>query len=219
MKKKIINLPRGYLSYSQKELWKKDRVKYASIYFDGVPNTHSNVAMDYGRLVADALEHEKETGDLLTDAAMLLLPKYDVRDKEFRTELKTKDGVITILAKPDMRDSASHAFREIKTGMTAWTQKKAQNHPQMIFYATAIYLEFNKLLREAWLDHIETYTENTVDADGIPSSTVVPTGNVQSFRVTFTLSDILNEMAEMTRVAREIEIAWSVHVPAPKLNG
>ena len=37
--------------------------------------------MEYGKVVADALEKGVQTGDLLTDAGMLLLPKYDVADK------------------------------------------------------------------------------------------------------------------------------------------
>ncbi len=212
IKKKIIQLPRGYLSYSQKQLWKNDKARYASIYFDGVKNNHTNPAMDYGKLVADALEKQKETGDLLTDSAMILLPKYDVADEEFRATLKCKQGEFEVLAKPDTRDSRSHAFREYKTGVTRWTQKKAQSHPQMRYYAMAIYLKWKKLLREAHLDWIQTVSEDTIDADGIPSTNIIPTGHVESFRVTFTLTDILEEMADTARVAKEIEIAWMSHV-------
>ncbi len=76
----------------------------------------------------------------------------------------------------------------------------------------SIYLKFKKLLREAHLDWIETYSEDVVDADGIPSTNVIPTGRVESFRVTFTLTAILEEMADTARVAKEIEIAWMSHV-------
>jgi len=180
------------------------------IYFDNRDELRtSNRGMEYGKVVADALEHGIQTNDLLTDSAILLLPKYDIADQEIRTLLSTKDGDITVLAKPDTRDSKTHDFREYKTGKTSWTKEKAQKHPQMIFYAMAIYLEFKKVLSEAYLDWIETeQTENGIQ----------PTGRVESFRVTFTLADILKEMKETTRICKEIELAFATHVPDERLK-
>jgi hypothetical protein len=210
MKKRIIQLPRGYLSYSQKELWKNDRERYMGIYFDGREELrHSNNAMEYGKVVADALEKGKDTGDVLTDAAMLLLPKYDLADEELRVELRTKDGWIPLLGRLDTRDSKSWDFREYKTGKQPWTQSKAEKHPQMRFYAMLVYLASQKQLKEAYLDWIETES-----VDGVTK----PTGRIQSFRVPFTLTDILKEMAETSRVAKEIEIAWASHVRDPKYD-
>jgi len=222
MKKKIIQLPKGYLSYSQKELWKNDPKRYKQIYFDGRDELRvSNSGMDYGKIVATALETEKDTDDLLTDSAMLLLPKYDIRDEEISTEFRTKEGWISLIGRPDTLNSKSFDFREYKTGKTKWTQKKAQNHPQMRFYAMLIYLKFNKLLHDAYLDWIETETVIIEAEEGIINSftkkEIRPTGRVESFRVTFTLTDILNEMAETARVAKEIEIAFASHVPDPRM--
>lgn len=208
MKKKVVQLPKGYVSYSQIQLWKNDPMRYIAIYMDGRDELRTtNSGQEYGKIVADSLETGVDTGDLLTDSATLLVPKYDLRDQEVRAEFKTKYGWLAILFKPDSRDSVTNEFRETKTGKAAWTQKKAQNHPQMRFYAMGIYLKFGILLKDAWLDWIET--ESTL-VDSV--SVIRPTGHVESFRVTFTLNDILKEMAETVRVAREIESAWVTHI-------
>lgn len=210
MRKKIIQLPKGYISYSQRELWLNDRARYIEIYFEGRDELRtSNAGQEYGKVVATALEYGTETGDLLTDSAMLLLPKYDMRDQEIVTYLKTKDGEIKLLGRPDTLNSITKEFREYKTGKLPWTQKKAQQHPQMRFYAMLIYLAFGKALREAHLDWIET--EQT------PTG-IAPTGRVQSFKVTFTLSDILKEMALTTKVAKEIEVMYACHVQDPAMK-
>jgi len=211
MKSREIQLPKGYLSYSQVQLWDKDRERYKQIYFDGRDDLRtSNKAMEYGKAVATALETATDTGDLLTDEAMFLLKKYDLRDKEIVTYLKTKEGTVKIMGRPDTMDSTTHAFREYKTGKNAWTQKKAQAHLQMKFYATLIYLAHGTKLNEAWLDWIETETT--------PEGVVSPTGRVESFHVHFTFNDILNTMAMIARVAKEIELAWSCHVPPKPLS-
>lgn len=206
MKKKLINLPKGYLSYSQVQLWNNDRNRYTEIYFNSRDDLRvSNAGMDYGKVVAEALEKEKETDieDILTHTAVSLLPKYDVRDQEIEVEWKSKDGWLKIIGRPDMLDSKTFNFREIKTGKTKWTSGKAQKHLQMRWYAMLIYIKHKKVLHEAYLDWIET--ENTDEG-------IKPTGRVESFKVVFSLSDILSTMALAMKTAKEIEIAYASHV-------
>lgn len=221
MKKKYIQLPRTYISYSQCELWKHDPERYKKLYMDGNQAYRlNNSGMDYGKVVAIALENEESTGDLLTDAAMLLIPKYDVRDKEIAVETKTRDGWLKIIGRPDYLDSKTKAFYEIKTGKGAWTQNKAQRHPQMLFYAMLIYLAYGVVLNEAQLIWIETedVIEPYKEGDWLPEDRKVikPTGKVESFKVTFTLGDILNCMAETIRIAKEIELVWVSHIKVPE---
>jgi len=203
--RKTIQTPRGYLSYSQIQLWKNDKERYRKLYYeDRQEFRFNNKEMEYGKIVADALEHEKKTDDLLTDAAMLLLPKYDVRDQEIRASINTKDGWIDILGKPDTLNSATKAFREYKTGKGRWTQSRAQNHPQMIFYALLIFVKYKIDLKEAYLDWIET--EDTDQG-------IQPTGKVKSIRVEFKMSDILKCMAETIQIAKEIELDYASYIP------
>ena len=213
MRKKVIQLPKEYLSYSQIQVWKHDKKRYKDLYFDNRQERRlENSGLEYGKIVADALEQEKDTGDVLTDAAMLLLPKYDVRDQEIRAEIKTKQGSFWIIGRPDTFNSATKAFREYKTGKGAWTQHKAQNHPQMLFYAMLIYLKHKVALTEAYLDWIET-EDYTYHIDGYEFKGIRPTGLIKSFKIEFKLQDILSCMAETIKIAKEIELAWAAHVP------
>lgn len=206
MRKKIIQIPKDYLSYSQVSLWMSDKNRYKEIYFNNNDYLRfSNPGLDYGKKVATALENEKETGDLLTDTAMELLPKYDIQDQEIRTILKTKDGYINLIGRPDSLDSKTKNFYEFKTGKFKWTQKKAENSLQLKFYAMMIFIEYKVLPNKTSLIWIETFA----DTDG----QIKPTGRVETFQVHITMSDIINTMATVSRVAKEIEAEWLVHVP------
>lgn len=208
MKKKIIQLPKNHISYSQIQLWKSNKERYRKLYYDNNSAFKlNNTGLDYGKVVADALEKGIETGDLLTDAALLLLPKYDVADKEILVEIKTKDGSFNVLGRPDSMNSITKEFFEFKTGKGAWTKNKAQKHPQMIFYAMLIYLKYKVVLNHAHLVWLETMDT----PEGIK-----PTGKVEKFLVNFTLLDILNCIAETSRVAKEIEIDYACYVKPPE---
>lgn len=208
-KKKVINLPRGYLSYSQVALWLSDKERYKEIYFNNRDDLKmSSQATDYGKMVATSLETEKETGDLLTDTAISLLTKYDIADKEIRATLKTKDGDIVLMGRPDTMDSKTFAFREYKTGRIPWTQKKAQDHLQIKFYMLLIHLKHIIILKEAYLDWIET--QNT-------SEGIKPTGHIESFKITLTMRDLIHTMALVSSVAKEIEVEWAMYVPPKEI--
>lgn len=210
MKKRKIQLPKGYLSYSQIQLWKSDKERYKQLYFNNRTELRiSNAGMEYGKVVAEALEKERDTGDLMTDSAMLLLVKYDLRDQEITTEIKTKEYIVPVIGRPDTLDSVTKAFREYKTGKGKWTQNKAQKHPQMKFYAMLIYLKYKTLTKEAWLDWIET--EKTPEG-------IKPTGRVESFHINLTMTDILETMKETVEVAKEIEIAFASHETVPEIG-
>lgn len=216
MTKKYIQLPKNYLSYSQCEMWKHSRDRYITHYMDGGNANISNSGMDFGKIFAESLEHERDTGDILTDAAMLLVPKYDTRDKEIQVETKTSSGWLKIIGRPDMLDSKTKAFYEIKTGKGKWTLKKAQRHPQMLFYAMLIYLSTGVVLTEAQLIWIQTeeVIEPYKEGDFLPGDkkTIKPTGHVEQFKVYFTLQDILLCIADTIRVAKEIELCYISHI-------
>lgn len=206
--RKYIQLPKEYLSYSQMQLWKSSPERYKAQYFDKRTDMqYTNAGQEFGKMFADALEKAEETGDLLVDAAMLLLPKYDVRDVQFYTEMKTAHGWLKLVIKPDFFNSETKEFIEIKTGKVPWTPSKAQKHPQMIFYATGIGLEHGVWNDKAILAWAET--EQVTDETGL--ITTQPTGHIETFPVTFTKSQYLEFQAEMIRVALEIELAWASH--------
>lgn len=208
--KKKIEVPRGYVSYSQVALWKQNPKRYKEIYFNGRKDLNVfNESIEYGKMVADALEKNEDTGDLLTDAAMLLLKKYDVRDEPIFVEFKTKYGWLSLLAKPDTFNSITHEFREYKTGKARWTQTKADKHFQLLFYAAVIYLKYKKINNDCYLDWIETAEK--VDDLGIVS--MQPTGTIKSFRVEIGLKRILDTLDEIVKVSLEIQEAYQLHTP------
>lgn len=210
MKKKIIQLPSGCLSYSQVSLWLADKNRYKEIFFNKNDGARfMNEGMVYGKIVADALEAGTETGDLMTDMAISLLTKYEVRDEEMEGILKTKDGEIKIVSHPDTFDPHTLSFREYKTGKVKWTQKKADNWFQLKFYAMLIFIKYGKIPPEVHLDWIETFK----DTDG----KIKPTGRVETFLVKISFSDIINTMATVSRVAKEIESEWVTYVPPPEI--
>jgi hypothetical protein len=183
--------------------------RYKKLYFDSDQSyALSNSGLDYGSIFADALEHSKETGNILTDTALELLPKYDVRDKEISVDLKTKDGWVTLLGRPDMLDSETLAFREVKTGRVKWTQSKADKHMQLKFYAVMIYQQHKVVPPSIFLDWVET-AKNEVGE-------VEPTGHIESFEVVIKLKDILEMCALISRVVKEIELAWVTYEPEPE---
>lgn len=207
--KKYIQLPKGYLSHSQIVMWKSSKERYKKLYFNGQEEYRlNNKFLDYGKKFATALEFERDTNELLTDAAILLLPKYDVRDQEIVAEIKTKHGWLKVVGRPDTFNSKTFEFREYKTGMSPWTHSKAQRHHQMRFYAMIIYLKHKKALADAYLDWIET--------EKLPDGTIQPTGKTKSFKVEIGLSTILQTINETIQTALEIELAYASHVPPPE---
>lgn len=210
-KRKVIQLPAGCLSYSQVMLWQSDKERYKEIFFNHNDGARfMNDSMAYGSIVADALENDEETGDLLTDMAISLLVKYDIRDKEMEGILKTKDGDIKIVSHPDTMDSKTLALREYKTGKIKWTQKKADKWFQLKFYSMLIFVIHKKIPPKVHLDWIETYRD-------LSDNKIKPTGHVESFEVKITMSDIINTMALVSRVAKEIEAEWVNYTPPPEI--
>jgi hypothetical protein len=210
--KKYISLPRHHLSYSQCSLWLSDKERYRAQYFDGRTDLNfSNSGQSYGKTVADALEAGRETGDLLTDAAMLLLPKYDVADQPIEVDVKTKRGWLNLIAKPDTFNSITKEFVEFKTGKgkNPWTPAKAQSHFQMWYYAVVIWQKYGVMLPDAKLAWIET--EDTLEG-------IKPTGHVETFTVVFTPVELMQTLAKIVKIAHEIEEAWASHITKPYIT-
>ena len=204
METKKIELPKGYLSFSAIQVWIANPERYKKLYFENDDMYgFSNAGMTYGSKVANALEHGLETGDMMTDTAMELLPKYDIQDKEIRATITTPEGSVDILGKPDSMDSKTKNFIEFKTGKVPWTQKKAEKTLQLKMYAVLIYLKYKVLLDKATLVWMETF----VDEDGETR----PTGTIKSFEVKLTLIDLIDTMALIVKVAKEIEAEWLIY--------
>jgi len=199
MKKKLLN-PRGYLSWTQVDMWERSPERYVARYMHGGADL-SNAAMEFGKKTSDALESGAETGDLLLDTVVAMLPHYEKREHEIRVTFKTEAGEVDLLGKLDTYGiKKGPRFREYKTGRVPWTEAKARKHGQIKHYSGLIYLDEGVLPTEAWLDWAET----AWGEDGELGFT----GKIASFHVTPTMQETLQYLARVSRVAREIDARY-----------
>ena len=195
MKSKKINLPRGYLSWSQVDLWSKSKKQYAKRYFYGEKG-FTNKAMRYGSKFADAMETGEPSGDELLDLVAKTVEKYEVPEYKLEAVIKSKEYNVPLLGYIDTsHDPPSKGFREYKTGKIPWTQKRADNHKQLPFYALMVYLNEKKLPKSIFLDWVET-EDSTGD--------VKFTGHVETFPTRRTVGDLMEMMTIIKRTACEI---------------
>lgn len=195
--KKLL-LPRGYLSWTQVDMWLRSPERYARRYFEN-EDGYENEAMAYGKRTSEALEKGGETGDDIMDAVVALLPKYDVAEHQIEAPWETPKGIFTLLGKLDTFGTEPPRFREYKTGIVPWTRRKAEKHRQLHHYAALIWLFHKKLPSDAWLDWAQT--ERT--PEGIQF-----TGKIESFRVEIGTKEVLEYLALAGRVAQEIDEAY-----------
>jgi hypothetical protein len=201
-KKKLLN-PRGYLSWTQVDMWLRSPVTYARRYFDNEAG-FENDAMRFGKVTSDALEHDRANGDDIMQAVISLLPAYDKPENEIKAPLDTPYGEVIMLGKLDTWKPL--AFREYKTGIVPWTQGKAEKHKQILHYATLMFLT-EKVVPKAHLDWIQTRrNEDTGEIEF--------TGHIQAFEVKVTLQMIVQYMALVSRVAKEIDTEYRKRLKA-----
>lgn len=132
--------PRGYLSWSQLNVWEKDPNEYYNIYVEGLDHIGSKY-IEVGKRMAEALEHghDKEH-DPTYETLGVFLPHYPKREFEIRASL---DG-IPLLGKLDGFDPKTLTIGEYKTGKN-WTQAMVNSSGQLTFYALLVWLKYKKL--------------------------------------------------------------------------
>jgi hypothetical protein len=192
--------PRGYISWSQLDLWERNPERYKETYIYGGKNK-TNSGQDFGKKMADGLEREEATGDEVLDAVMSMLPKHEIMDKEFDVEFGSREGVIKIKAKPDSMKADGTAFIEYKTGQEMWTKQKVDAFGQITFYAAAIWLKTGKIPREIELVHVKTQKTGKV----APEAEIEATGEIFRYQTKRSMAEVLDMMRRVTKAWREIE--------------
>ena len=182
--------PRPYLSFSQMTLFEMSPEKYIQKYiYEEKERISRNIAL--GKQLADGLENGELSGDPLLDLVMAKIPKFELMDKPFETELKNGKEVIKILAKPDTMKPDMTAFKEYKTSTRAWTQKMADESGQITFYTTAIWLKTGRIPSDIELVCATTeYDEN---------GALRPTGTIIRLRTIRHMSDIIKMTLRMRK--------------------
>lgn len=185
---------RAYLSWSQLNLWEAspERYKQQYLYGDKIP---INRGMAYGKRMADALEHDKDTGDIALDYAMTKLPKAGTMEKEIDWEVLG----VPIFGKMDSSEDDLSLIDEYKTGTEkSWNQNKANisaEKGQICFYSTAIYFKTKKIPK-ARLSFVPTVKNGLGQVEA--------KGEVQTFQVESTMKDVLMMGTRMKKAWKEI---------------
>ena len=115
-----------------------------------------NRGMAIGKRMADGLENDEASGDVVMDLVMTKIPKFEMMDIEFRAELKNGKEKIQILCKPDTWKKDMTAFKEYKTAQKRWTKKQVDESGQVTFYAMGMFLKTGKIPGEIELVEVET---------------------------------------------------------------
>lgn len=134
--------PKGYISYSQLDLFEQSEKQYIDKYFYNI-KPPSTPAMELGSRVSEYLQTHNEDiviyDDYHLDNAakdiLIRVPKYEVMEKKIEV---SKDGIAMFGYLDTAMDDLS-AFREYKTGTTQYTYKSVLKHDQVTFYAMMIY--------------------------------------------------------------------------------
>ena len=179
-------------------MWLRSPERYVRQYIHGAGG-FTNSGMEYGSKISRALESGQDDGDGMVEALLALLPRYSLSEHEIRVPYKTQHGTVELLGRLDTFDPKAVRFREYKTGRVAWTQAKAEKHKQLPHYAAMVWLFHGKLPTEIWLDWVET---EEVDGE------VKMTGRIESFRVKLGMGEILQHLALVSRVAKQIDAAY-----------
>jgi hypothetical protein len=182
--------PRGYLSWSQLNLWESSPERYKKVYLYG-EKLPINKGQAFGAKMADGLEDDEATVDPLLDAVMTRIPKFETMEREIRTIIKAGDETIPLLAKIDTAKKNLSGFKEYKTGQTRWTQGQVDKSGQIDFYAMAIYAKTGKIPWDIELVHIET--------KAAPDGRIAATGQIFRHPTVRTMNQILNMMVRAKR--------------------
>jgi len=202
--KKLV-LPRGYISWSAYNLYKRDKIRYIKQYFYGIKPTFTNSGIEFGHQFAVLAENGRKSDDPLLDAVLTATPKLKKPEFKIDVILPTERGDVVLKGQIDDFDNKNYDFNEFKTGRRKWTFSQANKHGQMKFYTLMIFLKYGVIPKNKNLIWIETeevpvYNEH----GGIERYEVRPTGHIVKFPVIITPKQ-LNEFArEVTNAVYEI---------------
>lgn len=169
--------------------------------------------MELGKKMATGLEDDEATGDMVLDAVMADIPKFEIMDKVLEDpngeeieyfDYKTKEYVtakvpfikdgknrIPILVKMDSSKIDGTAFKEYKTAKEHWTRKQVDESGQITFYAMGLFIKTGKIPNDIELVEIETKTR----LDGKMECT----GAITRHPTVRTMGQILNMMVRVKK--------------------
>jgi len=171
--------PRGYLSYSQMQLYLKDPQLFYQCYIEGLQQFRTD-RLILGKRMATALENGfDEQRDPMIEMVMTFMPSYPLREYEMNGVFEG----IPLKGKLDGFDKEGLRIGEYKTGVK-WTQGMVDCHGQLTFYALLVKLNYGVLPNEIKLHWART--QKNPETGGIEL-----TGETKTFLTKRTMSDLI----------------------------
>lgn len=203
----MLNLPKKRLSYSQVNLWNKNKEQYRTRYYRNEP-LPENAEMIFGKTIAKRLEDN--------DPELAFIPRYDKAEHGIEVEI---DGVM-VQGYIDSFDPVKKKFREYKTGhlnlkgFPPWDIVAVHKHEQLPFYSLLIEETEGTVDPICHLDWIETEFKNkTIEFDGLTLETqsrdLFLTGRIETFERKIEPWERKRIREMIVRVAHEISADYT----------
>lgn len=152
-----IILPKKYLSYSQIDLWNKNKGEYRLRYYEG-KKSPDTVYTFFGRETHELIDTDPKFADIR-------LPKSEHR-------MSVKVNGIPIVGYIDTYCPDTHNFGEYKTGVRKpdgkprWTQYDVEMHEQLPFYSLLLQEKYGVKINSTYLVWLETEFEEEIKTIG-----------------------------------------------------
>lgn len=231
-------LPKGYISWSQKDCWDKQPARYAREYFedgDRLDTRYTRFGSRFSKMVERLDEimlgvHDRYVAiqdlkleypmDENMEAVLMELDTEGVSEYQIGNSGKKGDttpvckirGIVPILAFLDKYNRPN--IGEYKTGLAPWTLAKVIKHDQLAYYAVALKWSGRPLPEYADLHWIETreIEEERRDFWRDGEKTIVATGKIKSFHREFDEREFERMEETIIKAAWEISDAYQDHL-------
>ena len=189
------HLPRGYLSYTQYNLWNSNEDLYRMSYYTEEQGFSGSKYTAYGTEVHRMVQEGKHP--------FTNMPEFEISEQKIEVDV---DGV-PLLSFIDGFSPNTGTIFELKTGKHPWTQARVNNHDQLVFYALAVHEKYgfhDPNVTLVWMQTADVPC--IVEIDGLTWDSTKPeiTGHIEIFKREIGDREIANFREHVVRTAREI---------------
>ena len=204
-----LTLPKGYLSHSQIELWKRSKKDYRIRYYEGKP-MYITPELTFGKKIAEQYEALHTDEKVQVDSPVLqTVSRGNIAEYKLECEL---NGV-PVLGFIDSFDESNNTIYELKTGKVPWTQARVERHQQLLMYAScvkALHGKYNPYVKLIWLKTHKV--DGIIEIDGVKCShpEIQLTGDKEEFIRIVHADELVDYQNEVEEIARAISEDYSV---------
>lgn len=196
-------LPRGYISYSQYIMWKRNKEGYRKRYYLDEPSFET-AETRFGKKIAELLQSD--------DPSVRHIPNYASRehDMDVMIEGTRVIGRLDGFSEEKLRFLDHKSSHVDKDGKPPWNKIKVRQLEQLPFYSMLVKEQYGKVDNVCHLIWIETeFKENTVQFDGhtlkAKGRELCLTGRVKKFRRVIREFERKRIKEDLLKVIKEIQ--------------